>query len=88
MGPIRPSRYVNKKDCRICDAGNVDSASEWSWYCPILDGPICETHCAEIQLSAGGDTRVKACGLTRERIHPEKLPSAFCATCPFGNHRA
>jgi len=59
---IQSIGYRNKEyvhGCELCKYLDVDTASEIEYYCPLIDGMICETHCAEMPTHAGNKNYCK-----------------------------
>lgn len=72
----------NSIECAICDNYQINTASEYEWPCLILKHWICETHCSEIQLKSGNDTRNKAKVIIECKEDSESLLD-ICTVCPY-----
>lgn len=70
--------------CLHCSFVGVTTGSLYEWPCPILKGWICETHCFEIQLESGADTREAVASQIAWKDHPNAL-RAICRECPHGD---
>ncbi len=53
----RNEEYVH--GCELCKYLDVDTASQIEHYCPLIDGIICETHCAEMPNYGGSKNYCK-----------------------------
>lgn len=68
--------------CTLCESLKVDTASEYSWICPINNSPICETHCAEVQLPSYIEARINFREIIGLEGNPDQLLS-YCEVCPY-----
>lgn len=85
--------YANRREpvergqrgrCAHCAFLNISTASEYEWPCPILRGWICETHCCEIQLPGGTQTRERVAAQIGWAAPPDTL-LGVCRDCPYGD---
>src|SRR5215471_20568222 len=70
--------------CAICKALRVSTGSLFEWKCPILPDSVCETHCAEVQLQSGTETRKAAATVIGSSANPDEL-IRVCNQCPHGD---
>jgi hypothetical protein len=66
--------------CVICMSANVNTGSEFEFFCAALNEWICETHCTEVQMPDYADTRDHLAELIHWKGDPKALIE-ICARC-------
>lgn len=70
--------------CSHCRYLGLSTGSQYEWPCPILKDFICETHCAEVQVKGGIETR-KSVAKQIAWPHDTEALRNYCRDCPFGD---
>ena len=67
----------------------MDTASDYDYECPLLEGAICETHCTELHETIADDTREFLAQMiggdfadANDAVRYEQVMSV-CRACPF-----
>src|SRR5262245_11818583 len=72
--------------CTHCAHAQLFTASLYEWPCLILQDWICETHCAEVNLSKVDDTRAAVA----KQVGWQQVPGDLlrvCDRCPYKGQR-
>jgi hypothetical protein len=74
----------DKPYCTLCRCENHnDIPGEQRWYCPLIEGPICQTDCVYELAGGTGSLSVLLTVSRLKRKSPQQIHK-ICVECPHG----